>query len=105
MKSRYSAYAAGDSSYIIISTHPDNPDYTEDIKSWKDSINLFTEQTDFLGLKIIEFIDGEDEAFVTFKAMLSSGELTEKSRFSKVNGQWLYVNGEFVTAPTKFLKF
>jgi SEC-C motif-containing protein len=97
MRSRYSAYSAGNSNYIVATTHPDNPDYTEDIKRWRDSIDLFSGQTDFLGLKIIEFIDGEKEAFVTFEAMLSSGKLIEKSRFLKVDRRWLYVDGEFIT--------
>ena len=90
MKSRYSAYAAGNSKYIIKTTHPNNPDYIVDSKSWKDSINAFSKQTQFLGLEILEFIDGEEEAFVMFKAKLSSGDMVEKSRFLKVDNQWFY---------------
>jgi len=95
MKSRYCAYAVGDSSYIIKTTHPDNPDYTTNIKSWEDSILSFSKQTIFLSLEIINFIDGEEEAFVTFNARLSSGNLKEKSRFLKFHGRWLYIEGEF----------
>ena len=95
MKSRYSAYALGKSDYIIRTTHPDNADFSEDIKTWKRSIDLFCQETDFQNLEILEWIDGEEEAFVTFKASLSSGVLMEKSRFLKVSGQWLYVDGEF----------
>jgi len=94
MKSRYCAYAVGDSSYIIKTTHPDNPDYTTDLKSWKESILRFSRQTNFLSLEIINFIE-EEETFVTFIARLSSGELKEKSRFLKLHGQWLYIDGEF----------
>jgi len=94
MKSRYSAYAVGNSSYIIKTTHPDNNDYSEDVKAWKESIYLFCEHTEFLGLKIEEFTEGENEAFVTFKAKLNSGDLVEKSLFYKENGRWLYVSGE-----------
>ena len=95
MKSRYSAFAVGDSSYIIKTTHPDNPDYTTDTAKWKEDIDSFCKNTEFLGLKVTEFIDGESEAFVTFEATLSSGILKEKSRFLKVEGRWLYVDGEF----------
>lgn len=95
MKSRYSAYVVGDSSYIIKTTHPDNPDYTTDIKSWEASILNFSKQTNFLSLEIIDFIDGEEEAFVTFNARLSSGNLKEKSRFLKLHGRWFYVDGAF----------
>lgn len=96
MKSRYSAYAVGDSNYIIKTTHPHNSDYTTDTKSWKESIDMFCRETEFLGLEILEFIDGVDEAFVTFKAQLSSGDMVEKSRFLKVEGRWLYERGEFI---------
>ena len=95
MKSRYSAYAVGNSGYIIKTTHPDNPDYTDDRKTWKASIGYFCRETRFEGLEILEWIDGEEEAFVTFKASLSSGALMEKSRFLKVSGQWLYVDEKF----------
>lgn len=94
MKSRYSAYAVGESTYIIKTTHENNAQYMEDTKGWRESIDLFCKETAFQGLEILEFIDGEEEAFVTFKAKLSSGEMVEKSRFLKVDGMWLYENGE-----------
>ena len=94
MKSRYSAYALGKSNYIIQTTHPDNPDYSTDTENWEASISHFSRHTDFLGLNIIEFIDGEEEAYVTFTARLSSGNMKEKSRFLKVGGAWLYRDGE-----------
>ena len=94
MKSRYAAYAAGESGYIIKTTHPENPDYTDDRKKWKESIDAFSRDNEFLSLQILEFIDGENKAFVTFEALLSSGTLKEKSRFLKVNGIWLYHSGE-----------
>ena len=94
MKSRYSAYACNHASYIIKTTHPNNSDYTIETKSWKESIEAFSKITEFLALEVIEFIDGEEEAFVTFKAKLSSANMTEKSRFLKVNNFWLYESGE-----------
>jgi len=98
MKSRYSAYAAGNSRYIIETTHPDNPDFTDDLKSWKASIDRFCRGTEFEGLQIIDWIDGEEEAYVTFSASLSGGTMIEKSRFLKVGREWLYVDGE-ITVP------
>ena len=95
MKSRYSAFAVGDSNYIMKTTHPDNDDYTTQTAQWKSAIESFCTHTEFLGLKIIEFIDGETEAFVTFEADLSSGLLKERSRFLKEDGKWLYVDGVF----------
>ena len=96
MKSRYSAYAVGKSDYIIRTTHPDNADFSEDTKAWKRSIDLFCHETDFQKLEILEWIDGEEEAFVTFKASLFSGVLIEKSKFLKVDRRWLYHSGEFI---------
>ena len=93
MKSRYSAYATGNADYIIKTTHPENPDFTTERTSWKKDIDIFSKHTEFGGLKIIEFIDGEEEAYVTFEASLSSGLLTEKSRFLKSDERWLYVDG------------
>ena len=95
MKSRYSAYAVGNSSYIIKTTHTNNSDFTDNIKAWKESIESFCQVTEFLGLEILEFVDGTKEAFVTFKAKLSSGDMIERSRFLKEGGEWLYESGEF----------
>lgn len=95
MRSRYSAYALGLAGYIIETTHPDNPDYTDNTPEWETGIQEFCRGTRFLGLKIIDFTDGPTEAFVTFEANLSHGILKEKSRFLKVDGRWLYESGTF----------
>jgi len=90
MKSRYSAYALNQYKYIM-KTHYKS---TEDIESIKD----FSQNTTFQKLEIIEFLDGNCEAFVTFKASLLTdnrdGSFIEKSRFIKENGIWFYVDGE-----------
>ena len=93
MKSRYSAYAVGNATYIVNTTHKNNSDHIEDIKAWKESIKIFCKNTEFLDLEILDFVEGEEEAFVTFRASLSSGDMTEKSRFLKVDNRWLYENG------------
>ncbi len=99
MRSRYSAFAAGDYKYIIKTTHRENPDFTQDTESWKSSIMEFCSSCIFQNLEIIDFIDGEEESYVTFKATLScSGKdssFTEKSRFFKTDAMWLYHSGEF----------
>lgn len=88
MVTRYSAYAAGDTNYIIRTTHPNNPDFKEDRKVWAKELSVFCDSTEFLGLEVADFIDGENEAFVEFKARLSDGILHRKSRFLKENGRW-----------------
>ena len=96
MKSRYSAYAAGDARYIIETTHPDCPEYDPDTDRWKRSILDFSKHTDFLGLEILEFLPWERESFVTFRADLSGKLHTERSRFLTIEGRWLYRSGEFL---------
>lgn len=100
MRSRYSAFALHNSAYIIKTTHQDNSDYTDDKKAWESSIKEFCKYTHFNGLKVLEFIDGQNEAYVTFKAILEQNNqnvsFTEKSKFYKVDKQWLYNSGEFL---------
>ncbi len=98
MRSRYSAYAAGESDYIIRTTHPDNPDYGTEKKKWRQEIENFCKVTVFLGLRILDFTEGEDVAFVTFSAMLDSGAMLERSRFVKIEDGWLYAEGEMLQA-------
>jgi len=95
MRSRYSAFALDLAEYIMETTHPDNPDYTVETAQWGESIHAFSASADFTGLKIREFIDGENVAYVTFTAFLGETAFTEKSRFYKVDGKWLYESGEF----------
>ncbi len=94
MRSRYSAYALNHSAYIIKTTHIDNSDYTTDIASWSSSIEEFANNS-FENLQILEWIDGEVEAFVSFRATISGEVMEERSRFLKVDARWLYVDGVF----------
>jgi len=98
MRSRFSAYALELADYLIETTHVENPSYQNDHSRWRAEILAFSKSTHFEGLEIVEFIDGEHEAFVTFFARLSqSGQdvsLVEKSRFLKVGDRWIYHSGE-----------
>ncbi len=93
MRSRYSAYALSLAEYII-ATAKVPP------KSKKEILE-FSEHTHFDNLTILEFIDGEKEAYVTFKAHLTqSGKdvsFTEKSSFIKEGGKWFYKKAEEIT--------
>lgn len=89
MRSRYAAYALGLADYILETTHPQNPQ----VKN-REQILIFSKQTEFCGLDILSFEDGEKIAYVTFKAHLrqngQDAPLKEKSEFEKVDGKWLY---------------
>lgn len=94
MRSRYSAYALGLSSYIQKTTHPKSPYFEKDLKKWKAGIDAFSRSTQFLGLDIL----GHGDEWVYFSARLKQEgkpvTLTEKSHFSNDTGSWAYLSGE-----------
>lgn len=100
MKSRYCAYAIEKSEYIILTTHQNNRDFNTDTKVWNNDILDFSRNTKFEKLEILDFIDGQTESFVTFKANITQNKqdvsFIEKSRFVKENGKWQYIDGEFI---------
>ena len=100
MKSRFSAFAVLIADYIIFTTHENNSDYISDLKSWNQDIMNFSKNTRFERLEILDFIEGEVESFVTFKATLFQDKndisFIEKSRFLKTEGIWKYVDGQFI---------
>lgn len=105
MKSRFSAFAVLNTDYIIFTTHENNSDYTSNLKSWNQDIMNFSKNTKFEKLEILDFIDGEVESFVTFRATLFQDNtdisFIEKSRFLKVEEKWLYVDGQFIDEGKK----
>ena len=94
MRSRYAAYALCLPEYIIRTTHPKNPCFSKDLNQWKQEILDFCKKTEFLGLEILESVQGAKEALVIFKAFLRQGDsdvsFIEKSRFVNHHHHWLY---------------
>ena len=105
MKSRYSAYAAGEAAYIQRTTHPEHPDWSEDRESWRREILAFSRGTEFLGLEIRSHRQEGAEGWVHFIARLSSGPMEECSHFLLREGRWLYHQalppGECTAAPSR----
>lgn len=97
MRSRYAAYALSLPNYIIETTAKEGPQYQKDPIAWRKGIFEFSRSTLFENLYILEDHMQGDEAFVTFQAILKQGSLdksyVEKSRFVRLNGQWLYHSG------------
>jgi len=98
MRSRYSAYAVGDVAYLMATTHPDGPHWRDDA-GWAEELAAFCESTEFVGLRVIghgKLPNGE--AWVEFEADLrQSGRavpMHERSRFRRLDGRWLYLDGE-----------
>lgn len=84
MRSRYSAYVLGLRDYLLQSWHPDTRPSA-----------LELEAVNWLGLKILEHEQQDDaHATVTFVARYKVNgrafRLEESSRFTRVNGRWVY---------------
>jgi peptide deformylase len=99
MRSRYSAYVLGLSDYIVATTHPASPQYTDNKLAWKRSISQFSQGSSFHKLEILDFKENGSLAMVAFTAHLTQGDqdatFTEKSFFEKIGTHWYYRNGQF----------
>jgi len=98
MRSRYSAFVMGDIAYLIATLHPDKRQSDD-----KTELRQITEQTQWLGLKIVSHKSTGNNATVEFVAFYqdgSTGQLHERSHFIKENMQWFYVDGQ-ILSPIK----
>ncbi|MFF4051584.1 YchJ family protein [Streptomyces chartreusis] len=89
MRSRYSAFVKGDPAYLLRTWHPRTRPARLDL----DPAMRWT------GLEILATTDGSafhTTATVTFRASYRDGSLHERSRFERVDGAWVYVDGEFL---------
>lgn len=97
MRSRYCAYALNIPEYIIETTHPASPQYSDNKFSWKRSIAQFSKSFHFQNLEILDFKENENLAAVTFTASLTQNSqdetFTERSIFEKKQNRWLYLSG------------
>ena len=94
MRSRYAAYAIGDVGYVRRTWAGRPPDEA----AWRADVRAWCEAVEFVGLRVIEAAEDGDAARVVFHAELRSGgrdvSFGEASRFVRVDGRWLYVDGE-----------
>jgi SEC-C motif-containing protein len=84
MRSRYSAFAVGDSAYLLRSWHPSTR-----------PASLQLGRTRWLSLEVVSASGGlfDTEGTVEFRATHDSGVMQERSRFVKEQGRWLYLDG------------
>jgi SEC-C motif-containing protein len=100
MRSRYAAFVTGDAPYLV-ATHQGGT--AADLKELERAAREVT----WLSLAVTKVEPGssDDEGFVTFTARsLQKGwvvALTERSRFSRVDGRWLYVDGDTTVNQAK----
>ncbi|MFF1680616.1 YchJ family protein [Streptomyces sp. NPDC058256] len=89
MRSRYAAFVRQDEKYLLRTWHP---------RTRPSSVD-FDPGMRWTGLEILE--TGTGSAFhsagtVTFRASYRGGSLHERSRFERVDGAWVYVDGDFI---------
>lgn len=103
MRSRYTAYAAGDVAYLQRTLAPEHR-AGFDVKD----VEAGMRETEWVGLDILDTQDGgtnDDTGIVEFAARFKTqGKLhmlQERSRFRREGGQWVYVEGETALRPVK----
>ncbi len=91
MRSRYTAFAVGDRDYLLRSWHPGTRPRRLTLDPAQHWVSLQVFGTEAGGLF-------DDTGVVEFRAIYRiagrRGVLSECSRFARVNGQWLYVDGD-----------
>jgi SEC-C motif domain protein len=90
MRSRYSAYVTGDADYLLHSWHPDTRPAgvaLDPNQSW--------ERLEILGTSGGGLLHGEGtvEFRAHYRHSTHTGFLHEHSRFTRVDGRWVYVDG------------
>ncbi|RZU11765.1 YchJ family protein [Streptomyces sp. BK239] len=91
MRSRYSAFVRGDAGYLMRTWHPRTRPAGLDLDPG----------TRWTGLEILATAEGSafhSTGVVEFRASYRGGALHERSRFERVEGAWVYVDGEFPDA-------
>ncbi|MEV6049939.1 YchJ family metal-binding protein [Streptomyces sp. NPDC052107] len=89
MRSRYSAFVKGDAGYLLRTWHP---------QTRPEGLDLDPRMR-WTGLEILDTTDGSafhSTGTVTFRASYRGGSLHERSRFERVDGAWVYVDGDFL---------
>ncbi len=91
MRSRFSAFARGDAAYLLASWHP----------STRPAELALDADVVWRRLQIVDTVaGGADDARgvvefrASYRAPEGAGLLHERSRFSRVDGRWVYLDGE-----------
>lgn len=91
MRSRFSAFARRDAAYLLHSWHPDTRPRTVDLDRDQEWTRLEIVATTGGGLFHTE---GTVEFRAHYRHSSHTGVLHENSRFAKVDGRWVYVDGD-----------
>lgn len=99
MRSRYTAFCRKNTDYLIATTAPGKGEP----ERLRQELNQTMASTRWLGLKVIDSgMKGPDRGWVEFAAFFSQGgvpgQLHESSSFLKIEGRWVYGEGEILPA-------
>jgi len=97
MRSRFAAYALGAVAYLQHTTDPEGPQFRPDLAAWGVELEHYCARTRFAGLEVKGHGADGDTGWVEFRATLHQGDddvsFTERSRFSRRDGRWVYSDG------------
>jgi SEC-C motif domain protein len=93
MRSRFEAFARGDAAHLLATWHPTTRPAALDLD----------DGLEWRALQIVDTVAGgpdDDDGVVEFRASYRSPEgaglLHERSRFTRVDGRWVYVDGDIL---------
>ncbi|MEZ6184377.1 MAG: YchJ family metal-binding protein [Planctomycetota bacterium] len=97
MRSRFAAYALGEVEYLQDTTDPEGEHFRPDRGAWAVEIAHYCKRTAFEGLEVKDHGEDGDQGWVEFRAALKQGtddlSFSERSRFTRRGGRWLYTAG------------
>ncbi len=103
MRARYCAFVLKKIAFLSNSLHPDHR-VDHDV----DATRRWAENSEWLGLQIVRSEQGGErdaqgvvEFIATFKEKGVTRHHRERSNFSKLDGEWYFVDGELVIPETK----
>ena len=95
MRSRFAAFRDGDADWLLASWHP----------STRPSQFELEDDVTWRGLQIVDAVDGgvdDETGIVEFRATYREGDalgvLHERSRFTRVDRRWCYLDGDVLSS-------
>lgn len=100
LRARYTAFVVGNMEFVTATTHPERRSEKTDQANRK-----WSEESTWQSLRVLDSASaGGDVSFVTFEARFTRrGEPQthrERSRFERINGEWVFVDCELLKNPT-----
>jgi SEC-C motif-containing protein len=101
MRARYTAYTSGAVDFLLATHKPADGEEVD-----REATERWSRESQWLGLEVVKTERGgaqDDSGEVEFVARWKAGGVEhrhhERSRFAKVDGRWLYIDGKEVKPP------